>query len=266
MRLILQGQKRGMRRHDTIGERVRCLSSTRRHGPIIGGVAVEVRSQGVNPVGPVTALGPACRRETPEPVAGLVPGRARSGPERKAGGSRPSSCGAQRASGTNNGTIERLEHAASPARNDSHASIRVMPLEDIDPQVRAVLTLRNLLLSNITRQGAMDSEVMLGRKLTPGDADVAGDAGLGIQESKNRAEAVGVGGIRSTQLARMLDRVGRVVWLIEELKVHRLGKNLGLFTQCGSGVADYEQGSGEPAVVDGREQTSGSVYRRPERP
>ena len=152
---------------------------------------------------------------------------------------------------------QRLEHAASPARDDLHPSIRVVPLEDLDAQVGAGLALRRLplLLRTTSRPpGAADAIIMLGGKLAARDADVAGDPRLGVHQPVEGAERLVVRPVDAVQLARMLDGVGRIVGLVEEAEIHRLQERLGPLPQRRPGVAHHDQGGREPAVVHRRDQ------------
>src|SRR5665648_155294 len=79
---------------------------------------------------------------------------------------------------------QRLEHAAAPGRHELHAAVAVGALEHGHAQVLLPLTHRPLLgpapVAGV-REGPEHGEVVLGRDLTPGDAQVAGHPGLGVQ-------------------------------------------------------------------------------------
>src|SRR5208337_1951659 len=76
-----------------------------------------------------------------------------------------------------------LEHAPAPTGDDPCASVIVRALEDLDPVVFTGLAAGRLMLRpQVLGQGPVHSVVVLGGKLTAGDAQVAGDSGLGVDQ------------------------------------------------------------------------------------
>src|SRR5262249_55549407 len=79
------------------------------------------------------------------------------------------------------GNHQGFEHASAPARDDLHAPVLVMRLEDGNAQVRAGFPLRNLFLKSPPGlSAAANAEVVIRRKLSSRNADIAGDAGLSV--------------------------------------------------------------------------------------
>ncbi len=127
----------------------------------------------------------------------------------------------------------------------------IMTLEDRDAQVGPHLPLRPpALLPLAGLQRAFDPVIMLSRDLTAGDSDVAVDPLLGIDDPMESAERLLIDPIRSTDLAGMAGRIGRVKGSIEESEIHRLEEGIGPLSERGAGVADHDKARREPAVID----------------
>ena len=163
---------------------------------------------------------------------------------------------------------ERLEHGPTPARHDSHATVGVRALEHVNTEVVAGGADRLLLLPRpvaARREGPPLREVVDGRQLATGDADVGGDTGLrdsrvvpeaGVEDVRTNAQIVALDGVcwrrrllrpepAAQQTAR---RLSGGVGIVVGLEVHRLEQLLcELRHPWITGVAHHDERRRQPA-------------------
>jgi hypothetical protein len=91
--------------------------------------------------------------------------------------------------------------------------------------------------------------VELPRKLTQRDAQVADNAGLRVEQAVVAVELLIVPPVTYVQLPRMIDRISRVVRVVEEAKIHRLHEPAGALPQRRLGIGHHDQRGRQPRIV-----------------
>jgi hypothetical protein len=90
---------------------------------------------------------------------------------------------------------------------------------------------------------------VFGRELAAGDAEIADDAGLAIEQAVVAVERPVRDSVAHTELTRMTPGIRRVVRVVEEAKVHRLEELDREAPQRRLGVGDHGQPGGQPGIV-----------------
>ena len=136
-----------MRRDHTIPEPDGCgrWTAPGRRVLVVRRISVRIGAEGIDPVGSITSFRIRSRRESPEPVSGLVQTVLDLGADVE-GVIDPPALRGPAFLGDEQRHHERLEHAPAPARDDPHPAVAVVPLEDAQSEIRPVLSLRPLAL------------------------------------------------------------------------------------------------------------------------
>jgi hypothetical protein len=90
---------------------------------------------------------------------------------------------------------------------------------------------------------------VFGRELAAGDAEIADDAGLAIEQAVVAVERPVRDEVAHTKLTRMTLGIRRVVRVVKEAKVHRLEELDRAAPQRRLGVGDHRQPGGQPGIV-----------------